>query len=116
MFLRAENTDRLQTTLHGYHRRIKPYVTEAFKLGYIEENPYLKFKDVAGKSKDRKPLTSAELDKLRSVDLPKKLSRVRDLFIFCCYAGIVDKKRRKEKEGNRLIVRNVCPFLSLSAE
>jgi site-specific recombinase XerD len=88
MFLRAENTDRLQTTLHGYHRRIKPYVTEAFKLGYIEENPYLKFKDVAGKSKDRKSLTSAELDKLRSVNLPKKLSRVRDLFVFCCYTGL----------------------------
>jgi hypothetical protein len=62
-------------------------------------------------------LTQEELKALTHRELSiKRMEQVRDVFVFCCFTGIEDKKRRKEKEGNRLIVRNECPFLFLSAE
>ena len=88
IFLRNENPKRMQTTIHGYHKRIKPYVIEAYKLGYISLNPYVRFVDKRGTHRPRKPLTARELDMLRAAKLNDKLSRVRDLFIFCCYTGL----------------------------
>ena len=88
MFLRKENPGRDQTTIHNYHKRIKVYVNEAFKLGYIDDNPYNQFEDKRGRYKPRKPLTRDELDALRVMNLTGKLDRVRDLFVFCCYTGL----------------------------
>ena len=87
-FLRNERSDRRQTTIHGYHKRIKPYVSKAFKYGYIEVDPYRHFDDVKGKSKERIPLMQDELDKLMNVELEQKLDKVRDMFIFSCYTGL----------------------------
>lgn len=87
-FLRKEDPDRKQVTLHGYHKRIKPYVIEAYKLRYIEFNPYSAFNDVRGTSKEREPLTQQELDHLRMIELPNKLDRIRDIFVFACYTGL----------------------------
>lgn len=87
-FLRKENPSRGQTTLHGYHKRLKPYIREIARLGYIEENPYNRFVDKRGKYKTRQPLLQDELNTLRYIKLPEKLSKIRDLFIFCCYTGL----------------------------
>lgn len=87
-FLRDEDPTRCQVTIHGYHKRVKPYVIEAYKLRYIGFNPYNAFDNVRGTSKEREPLTQQELDHLRTIDLPDKLDRVRDLFIFGCYTGL----------------------------
>lgn len=87
-FLREEDSSRTQVTLHGYHKRLKPYVIEAYKLQYIESNPYTRFDDVRGTSKEREPLTKAELEQLRAMELSGKLERVRDLFIFAAYTGL----------------------------
>lgn len=60
-FIKEDNENRSQVTIHGIHKRIKPYVEEAYKNGYIKENPYAKFRVSRRKSKDRefptKPLT-----------------------------------------------------------
>lgn len=87
-FLRKENPKRCQTTIYGYHKRIKPYVIKAYKLGYIESNPYNRFNDVRGSYKDRQPLTQQELDNLQTIKLTPVLDKIRDLFIFQCYTGI----------------------------
>jgi integrase/recombinase XerD len=87
-FLRKEDQKRCQTTIHGYHKRIKPYVAKAYKLGYIANNPYNRFTDIKGKSKERHPLMQEELDKLETIKLPEKLEKTRDLFIFSCYTGL----------------------------
>jgi integrase/recombinase XerD len=87
-FLRKDNPKRSQITIHGYHKRIKPYVIKAYKLGYIESNPYLRFTDVRGSSKERQPLTQDELDKLQSLTFTDKLDKTRDLFVFSCYTGL----------------------------
>jgi integrase/recombinase XerD len=86
-FIRDEEK-RTQTTIHGYHKKIKPYVAKAYKLGYIDANPYNKFTDVRGKSKERNPLMQEELDKLEAIKLPERLEKTRDLFIFSCYTGL----------------------------
>ena len=87
-FLREEDTTRCQVTIHGYHKRLKPYVIEAYKLQYITQNPYDLFEDIRGISKEREPLTKSELDKLRAVALHGKLDKVRDVFIFACFTGL----------------------------
>ena len=88
LFLREEDPTRCQVTIHGYHKRIKPYVIEAYKLRYIDFNPYTAFDNVRGSSKEREPLTQSELNRLRNIELNDKLDRVRDIFIFGCYTGL----------------------------
>lgn len=88
-FLRQEDPARAQVTLHNYHKRLKPYVNEALRRGFIEENPYKKFRDIKGKYKERQPLTLYELKQICNLELhDKQLSDVRDQFIFCCYTGL----------------------------
>lgn len=88
IFLRNENPNRGQACIHNYHKRIKVYVKEAYELEYIEKNPYEHFKDVRGRHKPRKPLSSDELKSLQELPLSGKLDRIRDLFVFCCYTGL----------------------------
>lgn len=87
-FLRKEDATRCQVTIHGYHKRVKPYVIAAYKLRHIDFNPYNAFDNVRGTSKEREPLTETELNHLRTIELPDKLDRIRDIFIFGCYTGL----------------------------
>lgn len=87
-FLKRENPSRVQTTLFGYHKRIKPYILKAFRLGLINKNPYDVFVFKNGKYKDRKPLHQNEIDLLLNSSLSPVLSRVRDMFIFQVYTGL----------------------------
>ena len=86
-FIRNEEK-RTQTTIFGYHKRIKPYVNKAYRLGYITENPYLKFKNDRGKYKERVALNEDELKLLQEIKLPQKLDKIRDLFVFQCFTGL----------------------------
>lgn len=87
-FLRDEDPSRCQVTIHGYHKRVKPYVIEAYKLRHIDFNPYHAFDDIRGTSKEREPLTQKELDSLRTIDLPERLDRIRDVFVFACITNL----------------------------
>lgn len=87
-FLRDEDPTRSQVTIHGYHKRVKPYILEANRLRYIEYSPYDVFEVPRGNSKEREPLNQYELNRLRAAELPSKLERVRDVFIFGCYTGL----------------------------
>lgn len=88
-WLRDEDPSREQPTIYGYHKRLKPYINEAVKLGIIEESPYLRFKAERGKHKPKEALNEDELMSLRSLILNNKtLDKARDLFVFCCYTGL----------------------------
>ncbi len=87
-FLKKENPSRVQTTLFGYHKRIKPYILKAFRLGLIDKNPYDIFVFKNGKYKDRKSLYQNEIDLLINFSLSPVLSKVRDMFIFQTYTGL----------------------------
>ena len=89
-FLQHESS-RTLVTLNNYHKTLRKYTQLAFLLGYISSDPYkhplCKFS--RGTSKERRPLTEDELVQLRNLDdLPQKLERARDLFIFCAYTGL----------------------------
>ena len=88
-FLRME-CPRTSATIHNYHKIVKMYTNLAFQMGLIKTDPYqtplCHFE--RGKYKERKPLTEAELLKIRNAKLPPKEARVRDLFIFCAYTGL----------------------------
>lgn len=88
-FLRKEDPTRTQVTLHNYHKRLKPYVNEAVRRGLIKESPYTRFADKRGRHKERQPLTMSEIKMIRELAIEdKRLAKVRDLFIFCCYTGL----------------------------
>lgn len=67
LFIREEQTCtmkgkpiiRSQAAIHNYHKRFKSYVSEAFRLGLIKENPYERFQDKRGEKSDRPHLTEA---------------------------------------------------------
>lgn len=87
-FIRKEDPKRKQTTIHSFHKRLKPYIVEAIKLDYMQSNPYDKFTVERGRCREREPLTQMELGNLREIELSERLDRVRDLFVFCCYTGL----------------------------
>ncbi len=67
LFIREEQTCTMkgkpiiksQAAIHNYHKRFKSYVSEAFRLGLIKENPYERFQDKCGEKSDRPHLTEA---------------------------------------------------------
>lgn len=77
-----------QTSLHGYHRRLKPYVKKAFQLGLINANPYDLITIARGKSEDIKYITEKERDAIISLELSGGAEIARDLFVFMCYTGL----------------------------
>ncbi|KAA6309670.1 hypothetical protein EZS27_038886 [termite gut metagenome] len=84
--------------------------------GWIALDPFANYKIHFAKV-DRGYLTQEEIEAIMNKQFAiKRLEQVRDIFVFSCFTNLEDKMQRKEKEGNGLIVRNVCPFLSLSAE
>lgn len=97
---------RSTVTIHGYHRRIKPYVREAYELGHIKQNPYDRIHFERGKSKERRPLSEADLQRLRRAFLPDYLQKARDVFLFCANTGLsysdarrLDFDKMAEKNG-----------------
>lgn len=77
-----------QTTVHGYHKRLKPYIREAIELGLIEKDPYTSLHIARGKSDTRKYLTVQERDAIEALELKGTNAIARDMFIFACYTGL----------------------------
>lgn len=112
-FIREDNKDRSQVTIHGIHKRIKPYVTEAYELGYIKENPYLKFQVSRGKSKDREFLNMTEIELIKDKrGLNDCLDRVRDLFLFGCFTGMAYSDIEKFNADRDIITDGDARFIT----
>lgn len=109
-FLRREGIQRSQPTIHNYHKTIKKYVALAYRLGLIPENPYLRFEDPRGRTRERQALTAEELNLMRTAELPARYDRVRDLFIFQSYTGLAYsdlrgfKPEKVESHGGQLYI------------
>lgn len=78
-----------QTSIYGYHKRLKVYISQAVKRELLAENPYTSLSFDRGKSATRKYLTTEEIERLKNCELPtESLRQVRDLFLFQCYTGL----------------------------
>lgn len=81
--------DKCQATICNYHKKIHKYTNMLWRSEMIPSDPYNQFEIKRGTTKERQPLTEAELLKLRNAEkLSDKLTRVRDLFIFMAYTGL----------------------------
>ena len=72
----------------GYHRTLNSFLIDAHHEGLIRANPYrnLRFGRDDGEGAIERRLTFAELDRLRTAELPTpSMERVRDLFLFQTY-------------------------------
>lgn len=99
LFIREEQTYttkgkpiiRSQAAIHNYHKRFKSYVSEAFSLGLIKENPYERFQDKRGEKSDRPHLTEAQLKKLirmREESTDAVMNKYLDFFLFQTFTGM----------------------------
>lgn len=78
-----------QYTIWSYHKTLKTYVHEAFKLELIKKDPYTNFKIKKGESEWGRFVTEKELDILMNTKMPtQSLEHIKDLFIFQCYTGM----------------------------
>lgn len=99
LFIREEKTfttkgkpiTRTDAAIHNYHKRFKPYVTEAFNIGLIKENPYARFKDKRGEKNERPHLTKQQVDQLlmmRETNKDAQMNKYLDFFIFQTFTGM----------------------------
>ena len=82
---------RSQAAVHNYHKRFKSYVTEAYRLGLIKENPYERFQGKRGEKNDRPHLTEAQLKKLirmREESTDSIMNKYLDFFLFQTFTGM----------------------------
>ena len=82
---------RSQASIHNYHKVFKTYVTEAFRLGYIKENPYDRFKDKRGENKNFKHLTKDQVERLiqmRENSTDVVANCYMDFFLFQTFTGL----------------------------
>ena len=106
-------TGIMQSSIHNYHKRLKPLLAEAVKHGLLDKSPYDMFVSPRGESRNIEYLTDEERDAIEHLNLRGRYELVRDCFIFSCYTGIcytdltfLRKKHIIEKDGSRYISQN----------
>lgn len=77
-----------QASVHGYHKRLKPYVKEAVELQLCDSDPYLPMRIPRGKRKVVRYLTVEERSRVEGLRLYGPTAKARDMFIFSCYTGL----------------------------
>lgn len=103
-----------QTTIHGYHKRLKRYINEAVKYDLLKDNPYNKLKFERGKSEGIKYLTLEQIKQIQDLKTASEsIERVRDLFVFQCFTGLSYADLFNFdfsgviKKGNKFFIRDV---------
>jgi site-specific recombinase XerD len=78
----------MENTAARYMQFFKHVIIVATKLGWINENPFSEYK-IRIKKTDRGYLTQDEVELLMKQKFEtKRLERVRDIFVFCCFTGL----------------------------
>ena len=70
-----------QASVHGYHKRLKPYIVEAIQFEKLESNPYDGMRISRGKSEGIKFLTEEERDRVEALELYGMTEKVRDMWV-----------------------------------
>lgn len=112
-WLRGTKGMKYQPTIYGYHKRLKVYVNEAMRYGYISENPYTRVRIARGDESKIRYLKQTEVDAIRGAIIEDaSLARVRALFILQVYTGLaysdlyaVDWSEVDRREDGRYYIR-----------
>lgn len=103
-----------QTTVHGYHKRLKRYINEAIKYELLKDNPYNRLKFDRGKSEGIKYLTIDQIKQIQNLEITSEsISKVRDLFVFQCFTGLSYADLSKLdfcgviKKGSKFFIRDI---------
>lgn len=112
-WLRSNEEITKQSTIHGYHKRLKVYINKALAADLLQISPYQKFRVKKGNNPERKHLTETELAEIenKQIDIAR-ISQVRDIFLFQCYTGLsyVDIEKltpadiTTDENGDRFII------------
>ena len=110
-FLRKDYQQRKNTAVK-YLRCLKRVINVAIANRYLKFDPFLNFK-VQREVVDKVFLTEEELRAIINKDFPiKRLERVRDIFIFCCFTGLsysdvktLDKSHFETDEAGRTWIK-----------
>jgi site-specific recombinase XerD len=77
-----------ENTTAKYMQFFKHIIIVATKLGWVHKNPFSDYK-IQIKKTDRGYLTQDEIELLMKQKFEtKRLERVRDVFVFCCFTGL----------------------------
>ena len=77
-----------QSTIWMYTIPVKAIVTRAHTNGHLHRNPFAQY-HISPNVRERQFLTEQELQRVMNVELAdRSLSRIRDIFVFCCLTGI----------------------------
>lgn len=87
-YIRSLENVNCQASIHGYHKRLRPYIQEAMELQLIDANPYASVKIPRGKSEGIRFLTEEERNRIEELELFGMMDKTRDMFIFSCYTGL----------------------------
>lgn len=87
-YIRSLDKVNCQASVHGYHKRLRPYIQEALELQLIDVNPYANVKIPRGKSEGIRFLTEEERNRIEELELFGMMETTRDMFIFSCYTGL----------------------------
>ena len=115
---KGEKTNRplSDNSIKAYHSRMRAFVSEAYSLGFVNQNPYSQFKAGRCQSSPRMYLTMEELNALRSWTPAKSRDNSRqkalDLFLVQCYTGLsysdlmsTDFTKTENVKGNLILPR-----------
>ncbi|MBE7177746.1 MAG: site-specific integrase [Mucilaginibacter polytrichastri] len=82
-----------------YIKHFRKIINWCLANDWIQVNPFARFKSVV-KPVVRVYLTSAELRRMKEVQLDTRLDQVRDIFLFSCYTGLAygDVKKLQRRE------------------
>jgi integrase len=80
--------DNSTTTCYKHYQRFTRMIRRAISKGYMEKYPFADYKIQMPKKKIQY-LTQAELNRIELQDFrAERLNVIRDIFVFCCYAGL----------------------------
>lgn len=96
-----------------YHSILRMFISEAVSFGFVEQNPYSKFRQGHFQTMPRVYLTMDELTLLRNFEPPTKARRIAlDMFLIQCYTGLsfsdlmaTDFTKTEEHDGNIILPR-----------
>lgn len=102
-----------QSTIYGYHKYLKAFISDAVVDGHLHSNPYKekRIRIERGNSRQIECLSAAKLSAIETTLLTGYLEKTRDLFLFQCYTGLayadlmLFDMSKCEKVGDSLVMR-----------